>query len=158
MRVMADSLRAMADSFAALRQIRAGRIRELLTISAQAVAPGGNHTRGGGLMPRHTADESAKRPPFSAPTSFGLPAIHVSCVGQLVGYALATVDRELILQTLRRHRGNRTHTAKVLGISVRSLRDRIRTYRHQGESVPEPNSNAPLHPVTGRDEPSALSH
>ena len=92
-------------------------------------------------MPRHTADKTAKCLPISLPASFRLSAIHVACVGQLVGYRLAAVERELILQTLRYHQGNRTHAANVLGISVRSLRDRIHIYRDQGESVPEPDSS-----------------
>ena len=44
------------------------------------------------------------------------------------------------LEALRSHQGNRTRTADRLGISVRSLRNKIRTYRRYGESVPEPGS------------------
>ena len=64
------------------------------------------------------------------------------CVANLVGQKLARIEREFILQTLRSHQGNRTHTADRLGISVRSLRDKIRTYRRYGESVPEPGNPA----------------
>ena len=92
-------------------------------------------------MPSHTADETEKRLSLSPPASFGLSALHVTCVGHLVGHALATIEREFILQTLRYHHGNRTRAASVLGVSVRSLRDRIRIYREQGESVPEPGSS-----------------
>ena len=105
-------------------------------------------------MPRHTADETAKRLPTSPPASSGLSAIHVAYVGHLVGYKLGAVERELILQTLRYHQGNRTHAANVLGVSVRSLRDRIRIYRDQGESVPQPGSSRSDYPfqpsLTGR--------
>ena len=52
------------------------------------------------------------------------------------------VERELILQTLRHNQGNRTRTADLLGISIRSLRDKIRHYRDQGQSVPEPQSQS----------------
>ena len=88
-----------------------------------------------------TAGETAKRP-FSPSVSFGLSPFDRECVAKLVGHKLARIEREFILQTLRSHQGNRTHTADRLGISVRSLRDKIRTYRRYGESVPEPGNPA----------------
>ena len=55
----------------------------------------------------------------------------------MVGRTLADVERALILATLRYHRGNRTHAANMLGISIRSMRNRIRRYRSDGGTVPE---------------------
>lgn len=49
---------------------------------------------------------------------------------------LAVVEKEHILQTLRIARGNRTHAAQILGISLRTLRNKIRQYRDQGTFVP----------------------
>jgi two-component system, response regulator FlrC len=57
------------------------------------------------------------------------------CVRQLIGRTLANVERELVLQTLRFHRGNRTRAAKLLGISIRSLRNKLSNYRKQGEVI-----------------------
>ena len=102
-------------------------------------------------MPRDTANETGKYPPSGAPLSFELSARHVTCVRHLVGHALATIERELILQTLRCHQGNRTRAASVLRISVRSLRDKIRIYREEGEDVPPPASPSldyPSQPLT----------
>jgi DNA-binding NtrC family response regulator len=59
---------------------------------------------------------------------------------RLVGHTLARIERELILETLRHFNGNRTRSADILGISIRSLRDRIRTYRDQGAKVWEPGN------------------
>ena len=59
---------------------------------------------------------------------------------QLIEHTLAHVEREFILQTLRFHRGNRTRAADLLGISIRSLRNKIRDYRNQGEDVPPPET------------------
>ncbi|WP_336810163.1 helix-turn-helix domain-containing protein [Bosea sp. MMO-172] len=53
-------------------------------------------------------------------------------VAQLVGHTLDDVERSLILATLRQHHFNRTHTAEVLGVSVRTVRNKIRGYREQG--------------------------
>jgi len=60
-------------------------------------------------------------------------------VPSLVGSTLRDMERELILQTLAHHLGNRTRAAGVLGISVRSLRNKIRDYAAQGLSIPEPS-------------------
>ena len=45
---------------------------------------------------------------------------------------LAEMERRLILRTLREEGGNRTRTAQRLGISVRTLRNKLRQYREQG--------------------------
>jgi DNA-binding NtrC family response regulator len=91
-------------------------------------------------MPKHAADVTAPRHSFSTPASQA-PAVDVACIEHLIGHTLATVEREIILQTLRYHQGNRTYAANVLGISVRSLRNKIRTYGDQGERVPAPASS-----------------
>lgn len=46
----------------------------------------------------------------------------------LVGQTLADVERRLILQTLRHCHGNRTRTADMLGISLRTIRNKLREY------------------------------
>jgi len=53
-------------------------------------------------------------------------------VSDLGGVRLEHVERRAILDTLRRTGGNQTKAAKVLGISDRTLRDRIHRYRKQG--------------------------
>ena len=37
------------------------------------------------------------------------------------------VTRELLLSALRRHHGNRTHAAREMGVTVRTVRNRLRT-------------------------------
>jgi DNA-binding NtrC family response regulator len=39
------------------------------------------------------------------------------------------MERDLILRTLERVKGNRTHAAKLLEISIRTLRNKLREYR-----------------------------
>jgi len=48
------------------------------------------------------------------------------------GIPLKQVERRAILETLRQTAGNQTKAAKVLGISDRTLRDKIHRYRRQG--------------------------
>jgi DNA-binding NtrC family response regulator len=56
----------------------------------------------------------------------------------LVGRTLADVERHLILDTLVACLGNRTHAARILGISIRTLRNKLNEYMQAGIAVPEP--------------------
>lgn len=56
------------------------------------------------------------------------------CSG-LGGISLEVVERRAILDTLRQTAGNRKKAAEVLGISDRTLRERIRRYREQDSLV-----------------------
>lgn len=56
----------------------------------------------------------------------------------LVGTPLADVERDLILDTLDHCLGNRTHAANILGISIRTLRNKLRLYMEDGMDVPQP--------------------
>ena len=58
----------------------------------------------------------------------------------LVGRTVADVERELILDTLDHCLGNRTHAAKILGISIRTLRNKLNEYVAFGVDVPEPGA------------------
>ena len=57
-------------------------------------------------------------------------------VPMLVGATVEEVERELMLQTLARCDGNRTHAARVLGVSVRTMRNKIKQYSADGIEVP----------------------
>jgi DNA-binding NtrC family response regulator len=64
--------------------------------------------------------------------------------------SLADVEREHILETLALCRGNRTHTAKVLKISVRGLRMKLQNYALSGIEVPAPGMfEAPRYSIEG---------
>ena len=45
---------------------------------------------------------------------------------------LHEVERQMIIQALHKTDNNRTHAAKMLGISVRTLRNKLHEYRGQG--------------------------
>ena len=53
---------------------------------------------------------------------------------------MADVERDLILETLKHCLGNRTHAANILGISIRTLRNKLNEYSAAGVSVPAPQS------------------
>ncbi len=56
----------------------------------------------------------------------------------MVGRTVADVEQDLILNTLNHCLGNRTHAANILGISIRTLRNKLNAYRDTGVSVPAP--------------------
>ncbi len=56
----------------------------------------------------------------------------------LVGKTVAEVERDLIIDTLKHCLGNRTHAANILGISIRTLRNKLNQYQSDGISVPQP--------------------
>src|SRR5215510_4025395 len=58
----------------------------------------------------------------------------------LVGRTVAEVERDLILETLKHCLGNRTHAANILGISIRTLRNKLNEYTSDGVPVPPPGS------------------
>jgi two-component system response regulator FlrC len=51
------------------------------------------------------------------------------------GQTLDDVERHVILEALGYHNGNRTHTARALGISIRTLRNKLSDYRRMGIRV-----------------------
>jgi two-component system, response regulator FlrC len=59
--------------------------------------------------------------------------------GALVGRTVADVERDLIIETLQHCLGNRTHAATILGISIRTLRNKLQLYRQEGVPVPPPH-------------------
>ena len=54
----------------------------------------------------------------------------------LVGRTVAEVERDLILETLKHCFGNRTHAANILGISIRTLRNKLNEYSADGAPIP----------------------
>lgn len=64
------------------------------------------------------------------------PSTPHEIVPLLIGSTVDEIERELVLQTLARCDGNRTRAARVLGLSVRTLRNKIRQYSADGIDVP----------------------
>jgi DNA-binding NtrC family response regulator len=60
----------------------------------------------------------------------------------MIGRTVAEVEQDLILNTLDHCLGNRTHAANILGISIRTLRNKLKLYSDQGVDIPAPNQPA----------------
>jgi two-component system response regulator FlrC len=70
---------------------------------------------------------------FHVPIS---PASRRRLARRLVGLHLKDVERDLVLETLSNTHGNRTASARMLGVSVRTLRNKITEYSAEGVDVP----------------------
>ncbi|MFZ5861439.1 MAG: sigma-54-dependent transcriptional regulator [Nitrospirota bacterium] len=110
-----------------------GNIRELQNVVGRAVLL----AEDGVIAPEHVF---AGQEPQAAPSTAFRP-----------GTTVWEAERNLILATLERVGGNRTHAAKILGISIRTLRNKLHQYRGIA------SAGADLHPVppaagTGRGE------
>ncbi|WP_020592217.1 sigma-54-dependent transcriptional regulator [Kiloniella laminariae] len=121
-------------------------------ISPEAIMLTGSATFG----PTPTATPSAS--PAVAPSIPGYPASGKAVAssqpmsgseaagGAMVGRTVADVERDLILNTLDHCLGNRTHAANILGISIRTLRNKLKLYSEDGIEITGPGGNDSLSP------------
>lgn len=81
-----------------------------------------------------TPEVACEIAPNSAPDSQTLE--NPGGVEALVGRTIADVERDMILNTLDHCLGNRTHAANILGISIRTLRNKLNQYKEEGLDIP----------------------
>jgi DNA-binding NtrC family response regulator len=113
-----------------------GNVRELENTIHRAVLL----AKGPVLGPEAIVLQGATRPedrPGAAPAPGAAPR------AGLVGRTVDDVERELILDTLTHCLGNRTHAANILGISIRTLRNKLKIYSDQGFAPPPPPGGEP---------------
>jgi len=97
-----------------------GNVRELEHTIERAVLL----ARGPVIEPTDLQDAGA------APPRLGLDS--------LTGLTMREMERRLIVETLRHTKNNRTQAAKMLGISIRTLRNKLAEYRQRGEPLDAP--------------------
>ncbi|MBU0729253.1 MAG: sigma-54 dependent transcriptional regulator [Proteobacteria bacterium] len=83
-------------------------------------------------------EEELRQAGVAASAAGGIPVNRQSGIAQNSGSSsegtasLKDVERQMILQALHKTDNNRTHAAKMLGISVRTLRNKLHEYRSLG--------------------------
>ena len=96
-------------------------------------------------------DEAAIRLPDGQPLAAADPHARTAQVASMaaetatrsfVGQTVAEMEQQLILDTLEHCLGNRTHAANILGISIRTLRNKLKEYTEAGVAVPAPQMGA----------------
>jgi DNA-binding NtrC family response regulator len=113
-----------------------GNVRELEnTIHRAVLLAGGDTIEAADLDLSRNAP--APRPEASAAPAPAMPQPAARPpISALVGRRMAEVERELIIETLTHCLGNRTRAAEILGISIRTLRNKLSEYRAAGLPVP----------------------
>jgi DNA-binding NtrC family response regulator len=104
-----------------------GNVRELRNVLERAVIIAGE----GALTPAHLPRPFGLPAPPAAGTSGGDSASVTLRVGATVGEA----EKALILKTLEHTRNNKTRAAEILGISLKTLHNKLKEY---GSAEPEP--------------------
>src|SRR2546421_5318103 len=113
-----------------------GNVRELENTIHRAVllATGDEIGADGILSPDGARLDQAKTPSAVMHATMAAEAV----TRALVGRTVADVERDLILETLKHCLGNRTHAANILGISIRTLRNKLNEYAGDGVPIPPP--------------------
>lgn len=131
-RVLSDEARA-----ALLKAPWPGNVRELENTLHRAVLLSGGEVIGPDaiLMPDGTGLGE-----LAATATVAMQAAQTAetIARTMVGRTVADVERDLILDTLDHVLGNRTHAANILGISIRTLRNKLNQYSDEGIAVPGP--------------------
>ncbi len=97
-----------------------GNVRELENTIERGVLIGSGEE----LLPEHLILDEAFTVPSASP-SLG------------VGMTVRAMEKELIVNTLNEVNDNRTHAAKMLGISIRTLRNKLNEYREEMDTSVE---------------------
>ena len=102
-----------------------GNIRELEGVINRAVLL----AKGGPILPRHLPEtvQKSHAPPLDL-ASEGSTDLEPSTLPFPIGTPLKEIEKSAILETLAREDGNRSKTAKTLGISPPTLRAKLRAY------------------------------
>ncbi len=111
-----------------------GNVRELENVIERAIALASGSTIGLGDLPREVSGAVSQ----ATPALVGLPE-----EGCNLDEVLGEVERRLLLQALERSGGVRTHAAKLLGVTLRSLRYRFQKHAlaDAGDDEIEPPSD-----------------
>ncbi|WP_417464912.1 sigma-54-dependent transcriptional regulator [Kordiimonas sp.] len=128
-----------------------GNVRELENTIHRAVLLASGDTIGTGaiLLPdasgNLTFNAGGNAPAAAAPSGDAGASVmdgasDLEEAASLVGKTVAEVERELIIDTLKHCLGNRTHAANILGISIRTLRNKLNQYQTEGVSIPQPGA------------------
>ncbi len=113
----------------AMRMLQAhswpGNVRELQNVIERGVILCGSQ---GTLTPEHLGLPQATRLAHDFPVSSPMEHVRAAKLDQEAFYTMADMEKRHILAALERCKGNRTHAASLLQISIRTLRNKLHEY------------------------------
>ena len=112
-----------------VRELENTMHRSVLLASGDVIGPEAIHLSGAPATP----DPATA---LAATAAAAASAVAGGATKGLVGRTVADVERDLIIDTLAHCLGNRTPAANILGISIRTLRNKLHQYSDEGVSVP----------------------
>ena len=117
------------DTLQALMKYRwPGNVRELRNAIESLVIFARNSTIGLLDLPEEIRQDAASAPSLDLEVPENIPADPDNQLDLPVGMTMADAEREIIMRTLESCDGNRTTTAKVLGIGLRTLQRKLKEY------------------------------
>ena len=128
-----------------VRELENAMHRAVLLARDNRIGPEAIHLAGEKLWDQAATSESGASG-GAAPAAAGAApesadAADAAGTSTLVGRTVADVERDLILDTLTHCLGNRTHAANILGISIRTLRNKLKAYGESGLAIPSPHGS-----------------
>ncbi len=120
-----------------VREIENTMHRAVLLAEDDEIAPQHILLTGTGFSDHTTGEPASPGTQAAKPASAASAGSNEPARG-LVGRTVADVERDLILDTLNHCLGNRTHAANILGISIRTLRNKLKIYSEAGTAIPMP--------------------
>jgi len=109
-----------------------GNVRELQNVIERAVIL---CSEGGVLEPAHLGLGQKIDLALSSATSVASDAYAAAATGTGEFPTLAEIEKRHILAALERSKGNRTHAAKMLDISIRTLRNKLNEYGYKSSAA-----------------------
>lgn len=121
-----------------------GNIRELENTMHRAILmsledemePDAIHLQDNAFTSGSNAAAPTKAPDPAGVGSAGAAPKNAAAVEGFLGRTIADVERDMIVNTLDHCLGNRTHAANILGISIRTLRNKLAQYKDEGIDIP----------------------
>lgn len=115
-----------------IRELENAMHRAILISIEDEVEPDAMHIDAGNMPAPAPTQKTAAAEQSNTPKAVQNPEI----VEGLIGRTIADVERDMIINTLEHCLGNRTHAANILGISIRTLRNKLNQYKDEGVNIP----------------------
>ncbi|MCD8570231.1 MAG: sigma-54 dependent transcriptional regulator [Alphaproteobacteria bacterium] len=120
-----------------IRELENTLHRAIIVAVGEHIEPEDIHLQDAGFAGGQSSlTQAVAQPAAAAAPATPVPATpgvkNPGAVEALIGRRVDDVEREMILGTLDHCLGNRTHAANILGISIRTLRNKLNQYKDEG--------------------------